>query len=48
ARGLMARYVIKERIDTAEQLKAFSYDGYRYSPDHSSADRLVFLRDSAA
>ena len=48
ARGLMARYVIKERIQNPEQLKAFSYDGYRYSPDDSSPDRLVFLRDSAA
>jgi len=48
ARGLMARYVIKERIQNPEQLKAFNYDGYRYSPDDSSPDRLVFLRDSAA
>lgn len=48
ARGLMTRYVIKERIEQPEQLQAFSYDGYRYSPDDSSADRLVFLRDEQA
>ncbi|MCG6540530.1 peroxide stress protein YaaA [Pseudomonas sp. KSR10] len=45
ARGLMSRYVIKERIHQPEQLKHFNYDGYRYSPDNSSADHLVFLRD---
>ena len=46
ARGLMSRYVIKERIETPEQLKDFTYDGYRYSPDASSTDHLVFLRDA--
>ena len=45
ARGLMSRYVIKERIEQPEQLKDFAYDGYRYSPSDSSSDHLVFLRD---
>lgn len=48
ARGLMSRYVIKERIEQPEQLKDFAYDGYRYSPDDSSVDHLVFLRDIQA
>jgi cytoplasmic iron level regulating protein YaaA (DUF328/UPF0246 family) len=48
ARGLMTRYVIKERIEQPEQLKAFAYDGYRYSPDDSSINHLVFLRDAQA
>lgn len=48
ARGLMSRYVIKERIKQPEQLKDFSYDGYHYSPDDSSTDHLVFLRDTHA
>ncbi len=48
ARGLMSRYVIKERIEHPEQLKDFAYDGYRYSPEHSLPDRLVFLRDTPA
>ena len=48
ARGLMTRYVIKERIERPEQLKNFNYDGYRYSPDDSSTDHLVFLRDAQA
>lgn len=46
ARGLMSRYVIKERIEDPEQLKEFDYDGYRYSSDDSSPDHLVFLRDA--
>ena len=46
ARGLMARWVIKERVSDPAQLSAFDYEGYRYSPDASSADHLVFLRDT--
>jgi hypothetical protein len=45
ARGLMARYVIKEGISDPEQLKAFDYQGYRYSAEQSKPDSLVFLRD---
>ena len=45
ARGLMARYVIKERLTNPEGLKDFNYQGYRYSAEHSKADSLVFLRD---
>lgn len=48
ARGLMSRYVIKERIERPEQLQDFAYEGYRYSPDDSSFDHLVFLRDAQA
>jgi hypothetical protein len=45
ARGLMARYVIKERLSDPQGLKDFNYQGYRYSAEHSKADSLVFLRD---
>ena len=45
ARGLMARYVIKERLSNPEDLKAFDYHGYRYSSEPSKPDSLVFLRD---
>jgi len=47
ARGLMARWIIKERISTPDQLSAFDYEGYRYSANDSSADHLVFLRDAS-
>ncbi|WP_454255940.1 peroxide stress protein YaaA [Pseudomonas sp. Marseille-Q8238] len=45
ARGLMARYVIKERLKDPAGLKDFNYQGYRYSTEHSKEDSLVFLRD---
>lgn len=45
ARGLMARYVIKERLTDPEQLKQFDLDGYRFDPASSSENTLVFLRE---
>jgi cytoplasmic iron level regulating protein YaaA (DUF328/UPF0246 family) len=45
ARGLMARYVIKERLNDPAGLKDFNYQGYRYHAEHSKPDSLVFLRD---
>ncbi|HSC84056.1 MAG TPA: peroxide stress protein YaaA [Pseudomonas sp.] len=45
ARGLMARYVIKERLRDPVGLKDFAYAGYRYSAEQSKPDSLVFLRD---
>ena len=47
ARGLMARYVIKERLQDPAGLKDFNSQGYRFSSEHSKADSLVFLRDHA-
>ncbi|MFI8479826.1 peroxide stress protein YaaA [Pseudomonas sp. NPDC078700] len=45
ARGLMARYVIKEKISDVQGLKDFAEQGYRYAPDRSKPDNLVFLRE---
>ncbi len=47
ARGLMARYVIKERLQDPAGLKDFNAQGYRFSSEHSKPDSLVFLRDHA-
>jgi len=47
ARGLMARYVIENRLRTPEQLKGFDLAGYHYAEQQSTPDKLVFLRDSA-
>ncbi|MBA1190172.1 peroxide stress protein YaaA [Pseudomonas entomophila] len=47
ARGLMARFMIQERVEDPARLKAFDAQGYRYEQDASNADRLVFLRDEA-
>jgi cytoplasmic iron level regulating protein YaaA (DUF328/UPF0246 family) len=47
ARGLMTRYIIKNRIDNPEQLKDFDYEGYAYNEALSSGDNWVFTRDHA-
>ena len=44
ARGLMTRYIIRNRLTSVEQLKAFDTDGYFYDEAASSADELVFKR----
>jgi len=44
ARGLMARWIITERVDTPEALPTFDLDGWRYREDLSGADELVFVR----
>ncbi|WP_321350730.1 peroxide stress protein YaaA [Halopseudomonas oceani] len=48
ARGLMARYIIKERLQDPEGLKDFNLDGYRFDPASSSENKLVFLREEQA
>ncbi|WP_397459554.1 peroxide stress protein YaaA [Pseudomonas asplenii] len=45
ARGMMARFVIRERITHPDQLKAFDEQGYCFSAELSQPDNLVFLRD---
>ncbi|MNF63384.1 hypothetical protein D3C84_450870 [compost metagenome] len=47
ARGLMARYVIQNRLRNPEDLKGFDLAGYSYAQAQSSPDKLVFLRDGA-
>ena len=44
ARGLMARFIIRQRIDDPEGLKNFSDEGYGFRPDLSVDDKLVFTR----
>jgi len=44
ARGLMARYLVDQRIDEPEGLKGFDYEGYRYNASLSSASDWVFTR----
>lgn len=44
ARGLMARFLVQERIDDPEGLKDFAEEGYGFNSDLSSDDRLVFTR----
>lgn len=44
ARGTMAKWIVKNKIDRPEELIAFNEDGYTYSNEHSTADSPVFLR----
>ena len=44
ARGLMARYIIDRRVDDAEALKGFDYEGYAFNASLSSGNDWVFTR----
>jgi cytoplasmic iron level regulating protein YaaA (DUF328/UPF0246 family) len=48
ARGLMARYIIENRVEDVDGLKAFDVDGYVFSEEQSSSTELVFLRNQEA
>lgn len=44
ARGLMARYIVQNRLTKAEDLRGFDLEGYRFDPAVSTIDRPVFQR----
>jgi len=44
ARGEMAAYIIKNRINSPTKLRNFNVGGYKYSEEESSSDRIVFNR----
>ena len=44
ARGLMTRYIIKNRISALDDIKGFNMDGYVYSEAHSDATSILFIR----
>lgn len=44
-RGALARYIIQHRILEPERVKAYQGDGYRFSPEDSTAVKWVFLRE---
>ncbi len=47
ARGLMANFIIRNRLIRSEPLKAFTGLGYTYRPDLSTGDRWLFTRSAA-
>ena len=47
ARGLMVRYAIEHKLSAVKKLESFNMDGYQFSADVSTPDRLVFRRQSA-
>ncbi|MEQ9519487.1 MAG: peroxide stress protein YaaA [Parvibaculum sp.] len=46
ARGPMARFIVKNRIDRSDGLKDFAEDGYVFRPNESTKTCLVFSRAS--
>lgn len=46
ARGMMAAYIIKNRINKPEDLKLFDAEGYQFNPEMSRGDQWIFTRDS--
>jgi len=45
ARGAMARYIIKNRLESPHQLKSFAEDGYAYRPELSDGKSWVYTRE---
>ncbi|MCI8758012.1 MAG: peroxide stress protein YaaA, partial [Oscillospiraceae bacterium] len=43
ARGQMVRWLAENRVDRPEDIRAFSALGYRFDPELSGENRLVFL-----
>lgn len=48
ARGAMARFVVQNRLTSAEGLSDFDIGGYRYQPGQSTPDKPVFVRPAEA
>lgn len=44
ARGLMTRFIMKNRISKGDELKHFDLEGYYYSDPLSNGDQFVFTR----
>jgi len=44
ARGAMARFIVKNRIDKPDGILDFNYDGYSFNKKYSSSDQPVFIR----
>lgn len=45
ARGMMARYIIDNRVETLDELMKFDTAGYYFVEDESSSSELVFKRE---
>ncbi|MDT8717909.1 peroxide stress protein YaaA [Clostridium sp. 19966] len=46
ARGLMARYISENKIESAEELKNFDLEGYEFDEKLSDDENLIFTRVS--
>ena len=43
-RGAMVRFILENSISSPEELKAFSYEGFKYSPNHGEESYPHFIR----
>ena len=48
ARGMMADYIVKNKLKESEGLREFSTAGYAYDAESSTVDKPVFLRSEAS
>ena len=48
ARGVMANYIVKERISSSKALLKFKEDGYQHKPKLSDSNNLVFVKSVSA
>lgn len=44
ARGMMSRFIIRNRLKKVEDIKHFDVEGYSFSPNLSKKDEWVFVR----
>lgn len=44
ARGLMARFIVKNKVEVTQDLQKFDYEGYTYSSTQSTSAEIVFER----
>ena len=44
ARGKMTQFIIKNKLNKVEDLKAFDLDNYKFAPKQSSENEFVFVR----
>jgi cytoplasmic iron level regulating protein YaaA (DUF328/UPF0246 family) len=44
ARGMMADFIVRNRIESVEDLKTFDKDGYKFDAKASDDNKLTFLR----
>ena len=44
ARGMMSKYIIKNRVQSINELHSFNDKGYEFQPDQSDNHELVYIR----
>ncbi|MDX5726250.1 peroxide stress protein YaaA, partial [Clostridioides difficile] len=45
ARGMMTKYIVKNRIRDIEELKKFDLEGYKYKENLSNNSEYIFVKE---